>query len=531
MGAQNIVLTAAQKAAGATELIGIDSSGNIKDTPARVAAFQASIGAAAASHTHTASQVTDLGPLATMTLAQAQAAVAQVSSVNGKTGSVTLAKADVDLGNVDNTSDANKPVSTAQATAIGAKMDAALPALQTVFDGGTAAQKAAFQASVSGAALRRTTQAALRPVGHAVLSGATAVTRHGVIMLPMSVHALRMRLHNAHTGAMTARAAMAWLTGTADPVSNGAAWTQALFGGATDATIPAGSGTPPSHQTGFIDSDPIYVPSLAKADASAGSVIAYRSYFAAAQNTRFDIITGGPSFTGMGAWAAFQAGVDAVTTPGAFTSPTYANNMPPVELLLYSAQDIVPIVIGGGSTNAGQGDTDNAGFFWRAARSTTDRIYTINNTACAGSTTAASLERTLTAVRNGRCKAAIWGGFSTNDTDSAQSTFVPRLKAQHRIFIDECWKLGVQPVLATFQAPTGMSGTTNAQRKAVNQDMRDLATAGYCKMLDTAAFVSDETQATGTWKNAAWTVDGTHMTPAGNIAMADGPVRDLYLSL
>lgn len=41
-----------------------------------------------------------------------------VTSVAGKTGAVTLAKSDVGLGNVDNTSDANKPVSTAQATAI-----------------------------------------------------------------------------------------------------------------------------------------------------------------------------------------------------------------------------------------------------------------------------------------------------------------------------------------------------------------------------------------------------------------------------
>lgn len=79
-----------------------------------------------------------------------QASVSQVSSVNSKAGAVTLAKGDVGLGNVDNTSDANKPVSTAQATAIGAKMDATLPALQAVFDGGTAAQKSAFQASVSG---------------------------------------------------------------------------------------------------------------------------------------------------------------------------------------------------------------------------------------------------------------------------------------------------------------------------------------------------------------------------------------------
>lgn len=41
-----------------------------------------------------------------------------VTSVAGQTGAVTLTKSDVGLGNVDNTSDENKPVSTAQATAI-----------------------------------------------------------------------------------------------------------------------------------------------------------------------------------------------------------------------------------------------------------------------------------------------------------------------------------------------------------------------------------------------------------------------------
>jgi hypothetical protein len=44
-----------------------------------------------------------------------------VSSVAGKTGVVTLVKADVGLGNVDNTSDANKPISTATQTALNAK--------------------------------------------------------------------------------------------------------------------------------------------------------------------------------------------------------------------------------------------------------------------------------------------------------------------------------------------------------------------------------------------------------------------------
>lgn len=44
-----------------------------------------------------------------------------VSSVAGRTGAVTLSRGDVGLGNVDNTADADKPVSTSQATAIAVK--------------------------------------------------------------------------------------------------------------------------------------------------------------------------------------------------------------------------------------------------------------------------------------------------------------------------------------------------------------------------------------------------------------------------
>lgn len=44
-----------------------------------------------------------------------------VSSVNGQTGVVVLGKTNVGLGNVDNTSDANKPISTAVQTALDAK--------------------------------------------------------------------------------------------------------------------------------------------------------------------------------------------------------------------------------------------------------------------------------------------------------------------------------------------------------------------------------------------------------------------------
>lgn len=44
-----------------------------------------------------------------------------VKSVNGKTGAVSLSKADVGLGNVDNTSDADKPISTAVQEALDGK--------------------------------------------------------------------------------------------------------------------------------------------------------------------------------------------------------------------------------------------------------------------------------------------------------------------------------------------------------------------------------------------------------------------------
>ena len=50
-----------------------------------------------------------------------------VSSVAGRTGVVVLTKSDVDLANADNTSDANKPVSTAQQTALNLKANLSSP--------------------------------------------------------------------------------------------------------------------------------------------------------------------------------------------------------------------------------------------------------------------------------------------------------------------------------------------------------------------------------------------------------------------
>jgi hypothetical protein len=64
-------------------------------------------------HTHVAADVTDFSTAA--------AAAAPVQSVAGRTGTVTLAKADVGLSNVDNTSDTNKPISSATQSALDGK--------------------------------------------------------------------------------------------------------------------------------------------------------------------------------------------------------------------------------------------------------------------------------------------------------------------------------------------------------------------------------------------------------------------------
>ena len=61
------------------------------------------------------------------------AAAAPVQSVNGYTGAVSLVKADLGLGNVDNTSDVNKPVSTAQQTALDLKVDENAPITGATF--------------------------------------------------------------------------------------------------------------------------------------------------------------------------------------------------------------------------------------------------------------------------------------------------------------------------------------------------------------------------------------------------------------
>lgn len=71
-----------------------------------------------------------------------------VDSVNGQTGAVVITKSSIGLGNVDNTSDADKPVSTAQQTALDLKADQTeVDDLSAAVTGGTANALARYNAS------------------------------------------------------------------------------------------------------------------------------------------------------------------------------------------------------------------------------------------------------------------------------------------------------------------------------------------------------------------------------------------------
>jgi len=84
-----------------------------------------------------------------------------VTSVAGHTGDVTLTKTDVGLGNVDNTSDVNKPVSTATQTVLNAKAPLASP----LFTGTPAAPTAATGTSTNQLATTAFVQASVADVG------------------------------------------------------------------------------------------------------------------------------------------------------------------------------------------------------------------------------------------------------------------------------------------------------------------------------------------------------------------------------
>lgn len=130
----------------------------------------------------------------------------RVSSVAGKTGVVVLDKADVGLGNVDNTSDANKPVSTATQTALNLKADLASPALTTPVISGTREKLTAMSAN--------TIDLATGNYFTKTISGATTFTVTNVPSAGTAVSFI-LELTNAGSAPITWFSGVKWAGGTA----------------------------------------------------------------------------------------------------------------------------------------------------------------------------------------------------------------------------------------------------------------------------------------------------------------------------
>ena len=144
-----------------------------------------------------------------------------VDSVAGKTGVVTLVKADVGLANVDNTADTNKPVSTAQATA-----DANVQSI------------AATDATTKANAAQAAAIAASAPIAHV---GATG-TAHGVVTTSVNgfmTAADKNKLDGIAVGATANTGTVTAVTASAPIVSSGGTAPQISITAAS--TVAAGS--------------------------------------------------------------------------------------------------------------------------------------------------------------------------------------------------------------------------------------------------------------------------------------------------
>ncbi len=113
----------------------LDAHANSTSNPHATTAAQVGADPAGTAAAAVAAHAAAADPHPNYTTAAEAAAAAPVQSVAGRTGAVTLAKADVGLSNVDNTADTAKPVSTAQQTALNLKANIASPTFTGTVNG------------------------------------------------------------------------------------------------------------------------------------------------------------------------------------------------------------------------------------------------------------------------------------------------------------------------------------------------------------------------------------------------------------
>jgi len=393
--------------------------------------------------------------------------------------------------------------------------------------------------------------AAVNPVGYIVLSS-SAITRHALIFAPGVTDAIgyRVRVDNVHTAAVTYTAGVKVHVPDAvgDGVYGDKAWDTLTFGGAAAVTVPAATGATPAHVAGLSDIVARPLPTVTIGGV-VGTLFAVRMHGVTnASRNRYATLST-PTSSPAGLLARLEAAgvafayntVDCVTDPAQLlsiaasasgTAGQTADGGPPVSIEIFSAASVRRIALFGASTISGQGDASNNGFVTRAmqAVAAAGLPVSVYNESMPSSPTAACFARANTALVSGAYDAVGVSVFSVNDSTAADwgtSDYLPRIRKQMDDFCQAANALGIRPVLITFQPLQNMTDSTANQYsncRYANAYARSLSAVGLCDVLDIANVLTDETAATGTWRNAAWTGDGTHPNTAGHTALVDHTV-------
>ena len=364
----------------------------------------------------------------------------------------------------------------------------------------------------------------VKKFGRIESSSAAGYTWHETIDLPFGVDAIQVRVWNAIASTVANyKAAIAFsdaaVDGNANSTTPSGAWTNITFSGASTVTVPAATSASGSDIIpGYVDSDIMYVPSIAKASGN-GTFAMLRGYWPTGNGTRTSI-SQPPTLASSGFMQAFQAG-DLIATPSGFTSTTASSNGPSIELICYTRAQVKKVAGFGDSITQGLDDTENMlGWLYRATNGlSTSAVPVVQvNYGWASQTSRAYLTNAINAMAQDKIHVATFFPFSPNDTDKYTAAGEQRQIYNTSAFIDAATKNGVVPILCTPVPVAGLTAPQETSRRKIAQAIRDMA--GYCRVADFDLLLNDYTVSTGGWAVAGDTSGTVHPSAQGHGKMA-----------
>lgn len=415
--------------------------------------------------------------------------------------------------------------------------------LQAAFDSGTAAQKAAFQASVSGAWLAANPATANRILAPAstvgtqrifshtagsAAAGYTFARQHAAVD---SFLAVRLVFANYANTAQTITSARVAVSPTAGNDGTALSWVNVTFGGSPSGTHPAAPGGSGSNvMPSLYYSDWIDLASIPRTDFPGRSpLLCTRAYFsgASSQQQLFGNAMQDYAAAGLADSYEFASAItagDAVSTISALTPAASGTWICPVGVeYLYSRPTIVVADVGDSLFGGQLGDTTSAGWrpvtdqacrLLRAARSGV--IYSPASYAIRGQNTTASYVTAREIVNKQRPDFLVFKAWSPNDGAPTQSLMDA---AWRRVLylVEHCLTNGTLPIVVTSYPVNSYTAGEIALLNAQNARVRALAP--WVLVSDEGAAITDPANP-GKINPAYLSGAGTHLNAAGYAAAA-----------